>query len=150
MNLTSLTSWNSHAVVPCIIHKAWRFPLLCRRRRHHRVVYQRRVSDISLIHTELGNRTVVDDSPTSRKTWFPGKLAQRHMQRWTCRDGIPYSWYPDRNWLVRRIERDIRPKNREKPQFPKSCWHNVNWLKDSTHLRTTRNKIMIQVGCAIE
>jgi hypothetical protein len=29
----------------CVIHKAWRFPLLCRRRRHHRVVYQRRVSD---------------------------------------------------------------------------------------------------------
>jgi hypothetical protein len=29
----------------CVIHKAWRFPLLCRRHRHHRVVYQRRVSD---------------------------------------------------------------------------------------------------------
>jgi hypothetical protein len=29
----------------CVIHKAWRFPLLCRRRRHHRDVYQRRVSD---------------------------------------------------------------------------------------------------------
>jgi hypothetical protein len=29
----------------CVIHKAWCFPLLCRRRRHHRVVYERRVSD---------------------------------------------------------------------------------------------------------
>jgi hypothetical protein len=23
----------------CVIHKVWRFPLLCRRRRRHRVVY---------------------------------------------------------------------------------------------------------------
>jgi hypothetical protein len=29
----------------CVIHKAWRFPLLCPRPRHRRVVYQRRVSD---------------------------------------------------------------------------------------------------------
>jgi hypothetical protein len=29
----------------CVIHKAWRFPLLCRRRRHHWVVHQHRVSD---------------------------------------------------------------------------------------------------------
>jgi hypothetical protein len=35
-NVTSLTSWKSHDVIP----KAWRFPLLCRCRRHHRVVYQ--------------------------------------------------------------------------------------------------------------
>jgi hypothetical protein len=29
----------------CVIQKAWRFPLLCRCRRHHRVEYLRRVSD---------------------------------------------------------------------------------------------------------
>jgi hypothetical protein len=33
MNVTSLTSWKSHDV----IHKAWRFRLLCRRRHHRRL-----------------------------------------------------------------------------------------------------------------
>jgi hypothetical protein len=50
MTVTSLTSREPRRCSKCVIHKAWRFPLLCRHRRHHQVVYQISSSGSSFLH----------------------------------------------------------------------------------------------------